>query len=105
MLADWTSEFLLQEVAMDGVRERLERKFQELLEETAGAAAELGALGRPASGPVHYSQIEAAAHLAGQRLSRQVQQQASRELAAEQPREAACPGCEKQCRLKPAHGL
>jgi len=84
---------------MDGNSEKLKEKLDRLLRETAAAAAELQAAERGAGKPVHFSQIEAAAHQVGSQLSCRIQERTARELAAEVPQEAPCPVCGTLCRL------
>jgi hypothetical protein len=50
--------------------------------------------------PVHFSQIEAAAHDVGTRLSCRIQERAAREVAAGSPAAVPCPKCKKLCRVK-----
>ena len=85
---------------MDDKTQKLKEKLERLLRDTAEAAAELQAAERGAGKPVHFSQIEAAAHRVGSQLSCRIQERTARELAADMPQEAPCPTCEALCRLK-----
>ena len=82
---------------MDGDIERLTKRFERQLEETAQLAAQLQAAGRSAEGRLHYSMIESAAHEAGRQLSQRIQSRAAREVVAEAPMKAACPACGAKC--------
>jgi hypothetical protein len=84
---------------MDGKTQQLKEKLERLLRETAETAAELQAAERGAGRPVHFSQIEAAAHQVGSHLSCRIQERTARELAADIPQEAPCPTCGTPCRL------
>lgn len=84
---------------MDDKTQKLKEKLDRLLREAAEAAAELQAAERGAGQPVHFSQIEAAAHQVGSQLSCRIQERTARELAADVPQEAPCPTCGTLCRL------
>ena len=85
---------------MDDKAQILKEKLERLFREAADIAVELqwpeGQLGKP----IHFSQIEAAAHDVGVQLSRRIQQRAAREVAASSPAAAACPKCGTSCSLK-----
>ena len=70
--------------------------YEESLKLTAELSAQLQAIEQ---GPVvpDYDLIEGSAHALGQRLSRLVQVNRSREVAAEIPPELSCPDCGKRC--------
>jgi hypothetical protein len=85
---------------MDGKTQVLKEKLERLLREAAETAAELQAAERGAGKPVHFSEIEAAAHQVGSQLSCRVQERAAREVAADSPEAAPCPACGAPCRLK-----
>lgn len=85
---------------MDGDLERLKKRFERQLEETAALAAELEAAGRSPDARLHYSMIELAAHEAGRQLSQRIQSRATREVVAEAAPEAACPTCGRKCRVE-----
>lgn len=78
------------------LRERLER----LLREAANVEVELSRADGTIKGVPHYSLIEGRAHELGKQLSRQVQQQQMRELAASQAAMAKCPECGTPCTLR-----
>ena len=78
---------------MDGKTQNLKEKLERLLREAAETAAELQACDRGAGKPVHFSQIEAAAHQVGSQLSCRIQERAAREVAADCPENAPCPTC------------
>jgi hypothetical protein len=84
---------------MDGRPQVLKVKLDRLLQETAETAAELQASERGAGKPVHFSQIEAAAHQVGNLLSCGIQERAAREVAANAPETVPCPACGTACRL------
>ena len=79
------------------LKERLER----LLREAAEVEVELSRAEGTIKGVPHYSLIEGRAHQLGQQLSRQVQQQQMRELAASQATKGKCPGCKTAVPLEP----
>ncbi len=79
------------------LRERLDRQLRELAE----TAAALARVERPAGVP-HYSRIELAAHEVGRALSREIQTREARELVAESPPQATCPGCRRHCPVEGA---
>lgn len=87
---------------MDGKLTALRDKLEEQVRVAAETAAELQRLERKAGTVVHYSQIEAAAHQTGNRLSRQIQTRAAREVAAQAPAQASCPDCGVACRTEVA---
>ncbi|WP_425617686.1 hypothetical protein NA78x_001369 [Anatilimnocola sp. NA78] len=76
----------------EGLREKLDRQLRELAE----TAAALARVQRAAAGEPqvpHFSRIEMAAHEVGRALSREIQTREARELVAESPQQAMCPGC------------
>ena len=85
---------------MDDKTQILNEKLERLFREAADIAVELqwpeGQLGKP----IHFSQIEAAAHHIGTQLSRRIQERSARELAATSPAAAPCPKCGTSCGLK-----
>lgn len=83
---------------MDAKQDRLQKKLELLLQEASAVAAELQGL-EQGSGTPHYDQIELPAHALGQRLSRLIQSERSREVAAAGLADAACPGCGRKCRV------
>jgi len=85
---------------MDGKLKALKEKLDRQLLEVAETAAALQALELGTAGPVHYSQIEGAAHAVGTRLSCQVQARAAREVVALAPVQSPCPECGKMCQLQ-----
>jgi hypothetical protein len=86
---------------MEGESERLREKMDRQLRELAETAAALARVERPGCMP-HYSHIELAAHEVGRALSREVQTREARELVAESPQQATCPGCRRQCPVEGA---
>ena len=75
-----------------GLREKLDRQMREVAATAAALArAERAAAGEPKV--PHYSRIELAAHEVGRALSREIQTREARELVAESPQRATCPGC------------
>lgn len=78
---------------MDAKQQARAQRKQELLKELAEiAVAEQREAGVFASTP-HYSVLELAAHELGGQVSRLTQARGAREVAAEQPPQACCPGC------------
>ena len=84
---------------MDEKVEVLKEKLDRLMREAAETAADLQAAERGTRGPVHFSQIEAAAHEVGSQLSCRIQERAAREVAADSAEKAPCPACGTSCRL------
>jgi hypothetical protein len=82
---------------MDGRRQYLTEKLERLLRETAEVASELERHQREDGQPVHYMQIELAAHEVSRRLSCRIQERSVGEVAAGAPLQAACPGCGERC--------
>jgi hypothetical protein len=81
---------------MDAKRERLQKKLEDLLAQASRTASELQALDQE-SGTPHYDQIELPAHAMGRRLSRMIQSERAREIAASGLADAACPDCGRKC--------
>jgi hypothetical protein len=81
---------------MDAKHAQLEKKLEELLKQTAEVSAQLQALDQGASVP-HFDQIELPAHAVGQRLSRLIQTNRAREVAATTPLKVVCPDCGQAC--------
>jgi hypothetical protein len=86
--------------AMDGKTFALKEKLERLMREAAEAAADLQAAERGSPGPVHFSQIEAAAVAVGQRLSCGIQERVTREAAVQTPTTVACPTCQRECKVR-----
>lgn len=84
---------------MDDKTQILTEKLERLFREAAETAVELQAVERGVGRPVHFSQIEAAAHQIGTRLSCRIQERAAREVAADSPETIPCPTCGTACRL------
>lgn len=84
---------------MDGGIEALKEKLDRLMGEAAEAAADLQAAERGTRGPVHFSQIEAAAHTVGCALSVGIQERVTREAAANIPQKLPCPECGQLCKV------
>jgi hypothetical protein len=68
---------------MHGKTQGLKEKLERLLREAAETAADLQAAERGIAGPVHVSQIEAAAHAVGSQLSGGIQERVVREAVTE----------------------
>ena len=68
--------------------------------EATAVAVEMQAIDQRQGTP-HFDDIELPAHALGQQLSRMIQTQRMREVAAEQPAQAACPTCGRACRVTP----
>jgi hypothetical protein len=85
---------------MDDKAQILKEKLERLFREAADIAVELQLAEGGAGEPVHFSQIEAAAHHVGTRLSCCIQERTAREVAASSAAAAPCPKCGKSCGLK-----
>lgn len=85
---------------MEGDAAALRQRLDHLLREAAETAADLQVAERGTRGPVHFSQIEAAAHAVGCQLSTGIQERAVREAATELPQQVACPQCGTCCKVK-----
>ena len=77
---------------MDDKAQILKEKLERLFREAGETAVALQAVERGAEGPVHFSQIEAAAHQIGRRLSCRIQERAAREVAADSPADNSLSG-------------
>jgi hypothetical protein len=84
---------------MDGRVAKLRKKFEESLKQTAEVAGELQRAEGGTTAIPRYIEIEAAAHEAGQQLSRRIQACSVGEVATGAALHAACPGCGRLCRL------
>lgn len=87
---------------MDAKQAQLEKKLEDLLNQTADVSAQLQASEQGAGVP-HYDQIEGAAHDLGQRLSRLTQVNRTREVAAQIPLKLNCPDCSRPCSVETAN--
>ena len=85
---------------MDDKIEALKEKLDSLMREAAETAADLQAAERGTRGPVHFSQIEAAAHAIGCVLSSGIQERVVREAVADIPPKLPCPDCGALCKVK-----
>jgi hypothetical protein len=85
---------------MDGKTQGLKEKLERLLREAAETAADLQAAERGTAGPVHFSQIEAAAHAVGSQLSCGIQERVVREAVTGVAEKLTCPQCGALCRTK-----
>jgi|SRR4029079_19334523 hypothetical protein len=83
---------------MDAKRKRLQKKLDELMAQTTAVAVEMQALDQGVQTP-HFDDIELPARALGRELSRRIQTQRVREVAAEQPARADCPTCGRACRV------
>jgi hypothetical protein len=84
---------------MDDKAQSVKEKLERLFRETAETAVELQLAEGGVGEPVHFSQIEAAAHHVGTRLSCCIQERRAREVAASSPTAAPCPKCGTCCGL------
>jgi len=82
---------------MDAARKARQKKRTELLNQLAEIMIEEQVEQGVFLETPHYSIIERAAVTLGRRLSRQAQQRAAREVAANCPAQAACPTCQSSC--------
>jgi hypothetical protein len=85
---------------MDDKAKALKEKLDRLMSEAAETAADLQAAERGTRGPVHFSQIEAAAHTLGCALSTGIQERVVREAVADVPQKLPCPDCGTMCKVK-----
>ena len=85
---------------MDATGESRNRKKKELLTELAEIMIEEQVEEGVFLGTPHYSVIERAAVTLGHQLSRQAQERAAREVAANCEPQAACPTCQTGCRVE-----
>jgi hypothetical protein len=85
---------------MDEGIEALKEKLDRLMREAAETAADLQAAERGTRGPVHFSQIEAAAHAVGCALSSGIQERVVREAVADVPAKLPCPDCGTPSKVK-----
>jgi hypothetical protein len=85
---------------MDEKIEALKEKLDRLMREAAETAADLQAAQRGSRGPVHFSQIEGAAHAVGCALSAGIQERVVREAVADVPQKLPCPECGALCKVK-----
>lgn len=85
---------------MDAAREAREVKKRELLSQLAELVVEEQVEEGVFLETPHYSVIERAAVTLGRRLSRQAQERAAREVAAQCDVEAPCPECQSRCQVK-----
>jgi hypothetical protein len=86
-------------VVMDDKIEALKGKLDRLMREAAETAADLQAAERGTRGPVHFSQIEAAAHAVGCALSTGIQERVVREAVTDVPQKLSCPDCGAMCKV------
>jgi hypothetical protein len=86
-------------LVMDDKIEALKEKLERLMREAAETAADLQAAERGTRGPVHFSQIEAAAHSVGCALSAGIQERVVREAATDIPHKLPCPQCGQLCKV------
>ena len=82
---------------MDASEQGRERKKRELLRELAELHLEEMAEAGDFDQTPHFGAIERTASELGKRLSREVQERAAREVAAEGQAQAACPTCGAVC--------
>jgi len=84
---------------MDAGNQTREQRKRQLLRELAELhLKEMGEAGSFEQTP-HFGVIERAASGLGRQLSREIQERASREVAAGSPPQAACPTCEALCEV------
>ena len=84
---------------MDAKQTKLETRLEDLLRQASVVATELQSH-EQGGGVPHFDQIETAAHEVGQRVSRMVQIERSRDVAAELPDSARCPDCQRVCSVR-----
>lgn len=85
---------------MDAAQQARARKKEELLRQLAELSIEEQVEQGVFLGTPHYSVIERAAVTLGRELSRQAQERAAREVAANYPPEVACPTCRSPCEIQ-----
>jgi len=85
---------------MDAQRRKLEENRKRLLKELADVNTQLERLDGLFESVPHYQEIEETAHRAAVELSQLIQQQASREVAAEQASTCGCPWCEREVEIE-----
>lgn len=83
---------------MDAAQQARAKKKEELLRQLAELSIEEQVEQGVFLGTPHYSVIERAAVTLGRQLSRQAQERAAREVAANSPPEVGCPMCGAPCR-------
>ena len=81
---------------MDAKQQELEDKLTEILRHAADVASQIQQH-EQGSGTPHYDQIESAAHEAGQRFSRLIQQDRTGQISAAHATEMLCPECRNKC--------
>jgi len=86
-----------EESSMDAAQEARESEKKQLLSRLAELMIEEQVDQGVFLETPHYSVIERAAITLGRQLSRQAQERAMREVAAQCPAEAACPTCQTLC--------
>ncbi len=82
---------------MDAAHDARWKRKQELLQELAEISVEEQVEEGVFLETPHYSIIERAAVTLGRQLSRQTQERAAREVAANCPTQAPCPTCQTRC--------
>ena len=85
---------------MEGISEHVERKLEQFFKDSSDLAMEAVLAGWDRKKPLHFSQIEAAAHRVAALWSCRLQEWAAREMTAQTPNKAACPICEEACSLE-----
>lgn len=85
---------------MDGDVERFRRRLAELYDEAVEVAVRLDAAERSDAQLPHFCQLEAAIEARVNQLGRLMVERTAREVTAEAPAEAKCPGCGATCRLE-----
>ncbi len=83
---------------MDAIELQLKKKMEFHLKEAATLAAAFQGIEQGNKVP-HFDQIEQPAHQLGKRLSRMIQADRTRELAAGGLDDAPCPTCGQKCRV------
>jgi len=84
---------------MDAQQAELEGRLEELLKQASAVATELQSR-EQGSGVPHFDQIETAAHDVGQRVSRMIQTERVRDVAADVPDQMRCPDCGRVCSVR-----
>lgn len=81
---------------MDAKQQELEARLTEILKHAADIASQIQQH-EQGPGTPHYDQIESAAHDAGQRFSRLIQQDRIGQVSAAHATQTACPECRNKC--------
>ena len=83
---------------MDAKEQQLKEKLEFHLKEAASVASAIQGIEQGSKTP-HFDQIEQPAHELGKRISRMIQSDRIREVAASGLNDAPCPTCGRKCRV------